>query len=93
MAKFKVEVDTFRALVCQTQINGKVEFWLQNKEKLPNLFELFEKLVHIPAASSFIEGFFSIAGYVSGPKGTTMGEDLLIARALIRANDFVLDLF
>jgi hypothetical protein len=79
------------ALICETEVIGTRDFWEKYKERLPNLYELFEKLIHIPASSSFIEEYFSLAGYAEGPTRPNTSEDLLIARALIKANKFILD--
>lgn len=91
--KYKVEVRSFVNFVESYEITtSSRDFWLLNRSKFPNLFTLYERLVHIPAASAFLEQYFSVAGYVEGAKKYNMSEDLLISRALLKANNFIFNM-
>lgn len=68
------------------ELTSTASFWLSFKEKMPNLFRLSLKLLSIPATSSHIERFFSIAGRLSDQRNAQISSDLLIKRAMLKAN-------
>ena len=53
---------------------------------MPKLFDLQNILLKIPASSSFIERFFSIAGIVCDIKRLNMTDELIIERSMMKAH-------
>ncbi len=62
------------------------KFWKENFSVFPNLFELAQILLNIPASSAFIECFLSICGIICTKRNNNMGDKLLIMRSLTKAN-------
>ena len=61
-------------------------FWLENRNKFPNLAKLANILLNIPSSSAFIERFFSICGVVCKQRSMAMTDLLIITRALLKTN-------
>jgi hypothetical protein len=90
MDRYAAEVQAYVHFIeSRETTSSSRDFWLDQKSRFPNLYRLYERLVHIPAASAFLEQFFSVAGHVEGAKRCNMSDDLLISRALLKANNFV----
>ncbi len=84
------EIGTFASLVGNKNVvnstKANFEFWKENQREIPILFELQLILLNVPATSSFIERFFSIAGIVCDIKRLNMTDELIIERSLMKAN-------
>jgi hypothetical protein len=83
--KVQEEINLFSSLIIEIEIQSTKKFWLEYKNRLPNLFLLALRFSCIPPASSSIESFFSISGFVDC-NGTQMSDELLINRSLLKAN-------
>ena len=83
--KIQEEINSFIALISEIEIESTKKFWIDYKNKLPHLYMLALRLLCIPCASSSIESFFSISGFVNS-NGSQIGDELLINRSLLKAN-------
>ena len=83
--KIQDQINSFLTIINETEIISTKKFWLENKNKLPDLFMLALRLLNIPPASSSIESFFSVSGFINS-NGAQMGDDLLENRTLLKVN-------
>ena len=67
------------------------QFWLTHQTSLPILSTLAVKLLNIPSTSACIERYFSICGIICNKRNGNMKPELIIQRALLRANHILLD--
>jgi hypothetical protein len=82
--KVQEEINLFSSLIIEIEIESTKKFWLEYKNRLPNLFLSALRFSCIPPASSSIESFFSISGFVDC-NGTQISDELLISRSLLKA--------
>ena len=72
------------------KIKYSSEFWLSadkdNKPIYPILSQLALRLAALPSSSASIERYFSVFGNILKKNANSMGVDLFIARAMIKAN-------
>lgn len=68
----------------ETDSNKK--FWLEEKKKLPKLFQVATILLNISASSAYVERFFSICGIICHQRAARMSDDLIISRSMLASN-------
>ena len=68
------------------EIKSTISFWKKNKANLENLYKLNEILFNIPSTSAQLERFFSISGLICDKRRMRMSNDLIIKRAMLKAN-------
>lgn len=93
------EVDSFVQLLNKNNsltitiksINRTSRFWLNNKEKFPNIAKLANILLNINSSSSSVERFFSICGINNKKNRSNIKTDLFTTRCLLRANLKILE--
>jgi hypothetical protein len=67
-------------------LESNIDFWLEQERYLPNLKELFFVLYNIPPASAAIERHFNVCSQTFTRRNTTMKEDLVKIRTMIKGN-------
>lgn len=87
IAEFESEKFTFINLVKKSETKLTTnEFWLQNRKKLPFLYDISLRLLSIPATSAFIERFFSVTGLINNNRSQNK-------RSMLKVNMNLLDEF
>ena len=84
--KIKEEIQLFISLISEISIQSTKAFWLDYKNRLPNMFLLALRLFNISPASSSIEQFFSVSGLICKETASNIDDELLINRALLKIN-------
>ena len=69
-----------------SEMKNTVRLWQKNKNELKHLYKLCEILFNIPSTSAQLERFFSISGFVCDKRRMRMTSDLVIKRAMLKAN-------
>ena len=68
------------------EIKSTNSFWKKNREDLKHLYKLSEIIFNISSTSAQLERFFSISGLVCDKRRMRMTNELVIKRAMLKAN-------
>ena len=90
------EVAYYSSLIVSSEFRGKQQndqtkistkhFWQKKMLECPHLSKLARVLLNIPSSNAPLERFFSICGIINKQRSMNMSDELLIMRALLKAN-------
>lgn len=86
----KKEVENFLELLNEERLADTRTFWIERKDNCPILYKIALKLLSIPSTSAHIERFYSFSGIICQKRSLNISDDIIIKRAMLKANNKML---